>query len=141
MARMKLVNGVEVPMTPEDEASLVPNIAHLKAQLQAQIRSHRNIVEQNGVTSGGRMIKADPETINRLLQLQAASNPGQQVPVELANGATVTVPSAALNGLIQAAQARLLAAANAAATKSAEVEGLSTVDALLAYDTSTGWPA
>ena len=145
MALVKMVNGISVALTLQEEAdfnaSLVPELPRAKAALLAAILARRTAVERAGAASGGRTIRVDAETLVRLAALQAAATPGQQVPVELVDGSVVNVPSAALAGLITAAQARMLAAAVVEAAKRAEVGALGTLAAVQAYDVNAGWPA
>ncbi len=145
MALTKLRRGVLVEMTPAEEAafiaSRIPTIERARADKLAAVRAKRIEVERAGAASGGRVVSADPENISRLLALKEAATPGQQVPVELVDGSVVMMPGNAITGLITAAQARLLGAMVAEAAKREEIEALTTVDAVLAYDVSTGWPA
>jgi hypothetical protein len=143
----RIVNGVRVEMTAAEvaalEASRAPSLVTLKRDLRAAVRVRRLACEEAGVTVGQNVVETTAEFRQQLRDLRdwVADNPGQQVPVRLANGRVVRVAAAALAVAAQAISAHIRACLEAEATHLEAIADLADVASAQAYDTSTGWPA
>lgn len=145
MTLYRMIGGVNVAMTPDEEAAFeaarLPSIGKARAKAIEAIKAARIASERAGAASGAHTIVADVDTVARLQALIDAATPGQQIPVEMVDGSVVLLPAAGVTGLITAAKARMLAAGLVEATKIGEVNALATVAEVRAYDINAGWPA
>lgn len=147
MPLWKVVNGKQVQMTPAEEAEFVASRAipleKWKNRLRSIVRTRRKLVEEAGTTVGQNKIETTQEFRQQLRELREwlADNPGQQVPVRLANGKVVRVNAAQLTAAGNAIRDHVRACMEAEAGHLEAVDALATVADAEQYDTSTGWPA
>ena len=147
MPLWKMVNGVRVQMTPAEEAQFeaerAPSLAQLKAELRRRVKTRRLMAEEAGVTVGQNVVETTAEFRLRLRELRdyLAENPGEQVPVRLANGRVVRVSAAQLTAAAKAIMQHIRDCMNAEADHLEAIDALADVPAAQAYDASTGWPA
>ena len=147
MALYKIVNGVRMQMTPQEEAdfeaSRTPSLAAIKEALSTAVSAHRRVLEEGGITVGQRRIATTREFRQQMRELRdwAQDNPGQQIPVRLADGKVVRIGAAALAAAAQAIAAHVRACIEAEAAHLDAIAALPDVAAARAYDVTTGWPA
>lgn len=129
--------------TPADPAVVAARLVAAKEDKLREVSARRLQAENAGVMLGGNHVATTPEFRDRLRELRdwLNDNPGQQVPVRLADGRVFRV------GLAQLTTARTTIAAHIRACIEAEAAHIDAVDALAdipsvnAYDYSGGWPA
>ena len=147
MPLYKKVNGQTVEMSAEEEAafnaSRAINLPEWKRRLSRMVYERRRAVEEGGITVGQRQIETTREFRAQLRELRewAVDNPGQQIPVRLANGRLVRVSAAQLAAAAQAIIAHVKACMDAEADHLDAIDALASVQAAQSYDVTTGWPA
>ena len=147
MPTFKMVSGTLVEMSPAEEAAFnasraIP-LAEWKRRLTRMVAERRRAVEEGGIAVGQQQIETTREFRSQLRELRewAVDNPGQQIPVRLANGRIVRVSAAQMAAAAQAIIAHVKACMDAEADHLDAVDALATVAQAEAYDVTTGWPA
>ena len=147
MPLYKNVNGVNIQMTPAEEAdfeaSRTPSLAQAKSDLRARLRRRRQQAEAAGITVGAHPVPTDSEFVARLRSLKEWSddNTGEAIQVERANGAFVSLTRAQLIAVAKAVAAHMRDCNEVEAAKATAVAALPDLAAVRAYDVDAGWPA
>lgn len=142
MALTKLVNGVPVEMTPEEEAAFEASRAPLRADVVAgmwsRIKAERERRRVGGVLVSGKWFHSDDSSrIQQLgLVMMGASVPA--VPWKTMDGTTTTMSQALANSIFQAVAAA--DQTNFGVAESHRVAMEASGDPAN-YDFSTGWKA
>jgi hypothetical protein len=113
MPTFKMVSGTLVEMSPAEEAAFnasraIP-LAEWKRRLTRMVAERRRAVEEGGIAVGQQQIETTREFRSQLRELRewAVDNPGQQIPVRLANGRIVRVSAAQMAAAAQAQWSRV----------------------------------
>mgnify|MGYP001209408131 CR=1 FL=1 len=120
---MKHVNGVDIPMTPEEIAELDASRATpppTVPQLQAYVANARWKAETGGITVGGIAVHTDDRSKMMLMgaRVHAAADPGFTTPWKTSDGSFVILDAATITALSNA----VLAHVNACFAREAEVQ-------------------
>lgn len=118
-----------------------------KLATRAQINAERNRREQGGFVYAGKTIDSDPVSCQRIsvagatAQLAIANSvPDYLVPWTCSDNSTLSLDAVGVLGLVQALGVHGLHVHAAAKAHKYAVDALGTVEAVLAYDYSIGWP-
>ncbi len=118
-----------------------PTFADVKANKLADLAAKRFAVETAGTTVGGSIIKTDRESQAQLNSALTALQGGMipDTPWKAANGWAV-VTLAQIQPIAQAVATRVRACFAQEKVHSDAINALTTIDAIKAYDITTGWP-
>lgn len=143
----KLVNGVRVTLSAQEEADLeasrTPTLAQAKRAKVEALRSVREDKLNADLTVGAKTIDITPEFRAQLRELQAYSdaNPSDPLTVFTANGKAVDVTRAQLVAVNTALHNRMKLINDAAKVKADTIEAAGDLAAVAAVNLDQGWPA
>ena len=128
------------------EAAIVPVIrllSEVQAELKRQVTEKRDQVQFGGADVGGVRIKTDPGSIALLDQalLFSGRKPSRVFKVKDESGRHMPMTAAQIGGVVDVLGERVALCWDAEAAHYAAIDKLPTIDAALAYDINTGWPA
>lgn len=128
------------------EAAIVPVIrllSEVQAELKQQVTEKRDKVQFGGADVGGVRIKTDPGSIALLDQALMLSQrkPSRVFKVKDESGQHMPMTAAEIGGVFDILGERVALCWDAEAAHYAAIDALPTIEAALAYDINTGWPA
>lgn len=142
----ELIDGVLVPLAPEKIAALTaawnearrpPTLAEAKATKLAAVAAFRYVRETAGI--GGFRTDRESQALLTGAALAATLDAGYTVDWKGEAG-WVTLNAAQLLAAAQAVRAHVQACFSNERAHTEAIEALATVEAVQAYDVSTGWP-
>ena len=128
------------------EAAIVPVIrllSEVQAELKQRVTAKRDEVQFGGADVGGVRIKTDPGSISLLDQALMLSQrkPNRVFKVKDESGQHMPMTAAQIGGVFDTLGERVALCWDNEAAHYAAIDKLPTIDAALAYDINTGWPA
>lgn len=128
------------------EAAIVPVVRLLpevQADLKRQVTEKRDQVQFGGADVGGVRIKTDPGSIALLdhALMLSQRKPARVFKVKDESGRHMPMTAAQIAGVFDALGERVALCWDAEAAHYAAIDKLPTIEAALAYDINTGWPA
>ena len=141
----RLVNGITVELTPEEEAewfaSQVVSIDELKSQRLSELAALRYEKETAGITLSGMAIETNRESQALITGAWSFSqlNPAVLIDWKGTNG-WVQIDAATISAIAGAVAAHVQSCFSTERVHAEAISALETSEEVAAYDLTTGWP-
>jgi len=141
----KLVNGILIELTPEEEAewldAQVVSPDEVKARRISELASYRFQKETAGITLSGMTIETDRQSQALITGAWSFSQLNPAVLVDWkAESGWIQIDAATIAGIAGAVAAHVQACFSAERVHAEAIAALETSEEVAAYDLTTGWP-
>jgi len=141
----KLVNGILIELTPEEEAewldAQVVSPDEVKARRISELASYRFQKETAGITLSGMTIETDRQSQALITGAWSFSQLNPAVLVDWkAESGWIQIDAATIAGIAGAVAAHVQACFSAERIHAEAIAALETSEAVTGYDLTTGWP-
>jgi hypothetical protein len=150
MTYHRVVNGVQVELTPQEieehenriAALEAANAARVKPDKLAELAALRWQKETGVMTFDGMAVSTDPVSQTKILGALVGTqiDPNAVIKWKMADGTFVTLDAQAITAVAMAVRGHVQACFDREAVLKEEVEAATTAEEVAAVDLNTGWP-